>query len=194
VSALLNHLGINASHERVFLPDHRRPWGDLDGDVSWFAVPFLHEIALEEISVIHLVRHPIRCAQSYAGLRFFHDTRDEAALEYYHGAVWRYDKAVYDSSCPHDRFAAFWVRWNLATEPHACARLRIEDLRSNLGVARLLSAIGRPRSISEIDKAIGLTDPATNHREPDDSVQLESFSAPMRRLLRFAAERYGYWI
>lgn len=192
VSALLNKLGIHAAHERVFLPDHRRSWENFDGDVSWFGVPFLHELVSESVNIIHLVRHPIACGRSYAGLKFFHGTREALIEEYYAGAVWRYDRAPFDWSDPHERFGAFWMRWNLAVEPHATSRFRSEDLLEREPVMKLLQAIGHERSEDEVVHAIAGMELRTHGGEIDMSLGWESFAPKLRELVLEMTLRYGY--
>lgn len=193
VSALLNALSILTAHERVFLPYERRPWGDYAGDVSWFGVPFLHEVVTEEVTIVHLVREPIACGRSYAGLRFFHGDREAMEHAHYSGAVWRYDTGPFDWPDPHDRFAAFWLRWNLAVEPHAHARVRSEDLLERDGVMRLLRVIGHERAAQDVDAAISAMDPGTHGGERDMSLCWDSVSPTLRALVRKMAERYGYF-
>lgn len=191
VSLLLTRLGIPTGHERVFLPDERRPWRPYTGDSSCFAVPFLRELA-GSVPIIHLVRDPLAVGRSYSHRRLFHC----GPKDIYAQAFYDYDRAPWDPLEPVDRFSMFWIRWNLAVEAVATARFRIEDLRRAEEVDRLMRAIGHQLPDSGLDRILGaidLTDPRYNTKPRDEAFELD-VSPTIQPVLEQSAARYGYAI
>lgn len=91
-SLVLPRLGLRVGHEAVFTPRTRAfvGMGDLDGDCSWLAVPFLNQLGPDSL-VIHQVRHPLLVVRSLLGVGFF-EQRSPALLRAdasYHRLKWQ---------------------------------------------------------------------------------------------------------
>lgn len=198
VSKLLGNLGIRTGHEDVCLPEGIRNHAlrEFDGDVSCWGIPYLGQLIWsDEVSVVHLVRHPFHVGRSYSHRRLFHTIPDPR--DHYARAFYDEDRIPWALDDPADRFAAWWIRWNLAVElatawsdvPH---RFRVEDLREARFVTALADAVGFPTDEAAAAKAIAATDPTYNTKPRDNSFTLRGLSPSVRDLLNDTATRYGY--
>lgn len=105
---------------------------DEDNDVSWFkkpedqlnivaessymAVPFLDHEALDDVTVIHVVRHPMRVINSFiskSGLNYFQDRCwKDRGYEVYHNFISKHLPRILEFKTPIERAAIYWADWN----------------------------------------------------------------------------------
>ncbi len=81
VARLLVAMGMRVHHEHVFLPDRMEGQTkdtmtalmqtmEVDGSVSWFAVPYL-DLIPDDWKIIHLVRNPVKVIRSWVAHGFW---------------------------------------------------------------------------------------------------------------------------
>ena len=90
---LLTRLGVPCGHEVLFNPHTRTgrvEFGDVPGDSSWLAAPFLHELG-PDVAILHQVRQPLRMVRSWAGIGFFDD--GPGFRRKYRSENWRFTRA-----------------------------------------------------------------------------------------------------
>lgn len=118
---LLQRAGIPVDHEVVFTEKGPQPAGNLEGDASWMAVPYL---AGFEGSILHQVREPLAVIDSLLDLGLFASVfADEIHRP------WRRFLEAHFVLCgdPVVDAMRFYVQWNERCEQHADLRIRIED-------------------------------------------------------------------
>src|SRR5688572_332027 len=151
-ATLFRHLGVHVEHERVFgvgvgLGRREPSWRVFEGDVSWLAVPFL---PLEDVVVLHQVRHPLEFVRSVVGFGFLSDERADLAFPQ---VVRRHAPEVYEPATQVERGATMWRVWNERAEPHATITYRLEDLDADL-LLRLCKLIELPVSDEQVAFAL----------------------------------------
>jgi len=134
VSRVLSECGVRCGHEAVFNYDGFGGWKDYAADSSWLALPALS--SLENVLIVHLVRHPVAVARSATS--FFHQGPEDSV---YHRTIHQMIPDVFSTrSDPLERFAYYWVAWNRLVDTHVndaliegrcgAIRWRVEDLIS----------------------------------------------------------------
>lgn len=170
--------GVDAGHEERFTVDPSRRRDDLDGDVSWLAVPYLDRL---DVPVVHQVRHPVDTVRSLVGIEMFSSP--------VHGAYRWFMHAHLDGLSTLDVASAvrWYVRWNARIEERTDRRHRAEDLRGpgfgalvdDLAVDRAAAAPPPSGRVNARPRAEGLT-------------TAEILAAPDGDELVEMAARYGY--
>ena len=196
-SRLLTAAGLECGHEAVFRPAATAvDFGDLAGDSSWLAVPWLRAIRMNAVPVFHQVRHPIEVLRSAIGIGFFGHPRKFCAEETYLRTIWYYDKFVFSFDDAMRRAMAYWIRWNTAIEPHALRRHRLDQFdRSVLGF--ICSTVGHDLEPTQLDEALAEVESKYkgqyNHNARDETVTWESLpDDPLTEQFVALAQRYGY--
>ena len=185
-ATLYKHLGVHIEHERVFGVGEamgNRPvrWRLFEGDVSWLAVPSL---PLDDVVVMHQVRHPLEFVRSVVGFGFLSDERADLAFP----KVVRHNAPeVYVPSTQIERGATMWRVWNERAAPHATITYRIEDLDAGL-LLDLCRLIELPVSDEQAEFAIETLPKNINQRPRDESVSWEAIEPIVGK----AAARFGY--
>lgn len=146
MAKLLTAMGVPCGHEMVYKPDGPE-WSWIRGDSSWLAAPHLEAF---DGYVLHLVRDPLDVLNSYVGLGFFEDEHSHGA---YRGYAERYAPGVFGHGDPLLRVMAFIVEWNRMVEPHADARMRVEELSGD-DLLSVVRAAGAHHTSYEIEQAI----------------------------------------
>ena len=148
IATVLADAGLRCGHEAVFHPRTTAftGFGDVDGDISWLAAPFVGGLPAGTV-VLHQLRDPVEVVSSWIGLRFldrrgpysfrrptgpprlvYHDlkTRFERArgqhsfvARDFERFVGRHEPAVLDGATTTDRCIRYWVRWNERVEAEA---------------------------------------------------------------------------
>lgn len=188
MAALLHSVGIACGHERVFTNvEGEIDWGGFVAESSWLAVPRLR-FCHEEL-VVHLVRDPLRVAQSM--VRFFdpQGPLDDSI------APWKAQRdvirwifpEVFRSADPIERFCSYYRLWNAEIERRADLRVRIEDVDERT-IVRLCEHLGHMYDGHLVVRA--LADLPTNynsHSFRDPTIQWSQIEQ-----IADMAERYGY--
>lgn len=194
MARLLTSAGVECAHEGIWRlgnwPDapelmHKldeMPW---DANASWLMAPFLEE--LEDVTVVHLVRHPKAVVDSYRRLAFFNPRFEDSHWPYAQFAkehmpdVWRYGTTKM-------RAAAFYVAWNrmIADKAPDAILHRVEDdpepLLDKLGISYDPDALHQRED--------------TNHRNGQmvSDVDLTKLWDPVKSDIAALADEYGYII
>jgi hypothetical protein len=85
---------------------------------SYMAAPYLDHPSLANVSIIHIVRHPLKVINSFvAGFEYFNDwcllMKD---FEEYHKFIYGHVPELYNRMSPVVRCALYWIRWNQMIE------------------------------------------------------------------------------
>lgn len=187
VAQLLSEAGLPCGHERVFATHGVVDWGASTVDSSGFAIPYLGSLH-RSTTVAHVVRHPLRWAQSYR-------TKQVAlslAQRYLSFDYWYARRAVGIDAAS----LGIWVDWNLQIEAYAEWRFRVEDA-DVLTIERLARAAGAVVDASAAWRAITAVPKTTNSARSAAAgeARLEWKDLPDCREVRRARElaaRYGY--
>jgi hypothetical protein len=173
-ATLFGALGVRCGHEDVFGPDQGLgdmpvEWNGYDGDSSWHAVPFL---PLDDVVVLHQVRHPLEVIRSIAGIRFLAraDLPNKATR-----AVRRHAPEVFEPDTEAERAAIMWRIWNQRAEEHANFTYRLEDIGVSL-VSHLCDLVGLNVSDDQVERALRDTPKNVNTRDRDENVSWESIA------------------
>lgn len=187
----LESLGLSCHHEVCFNPwsitfAADRPEGEIWGDASWLAVPFLTWLPAET-KVIHLVRDPVRTINSILGtgqLDWPTDYR-RFLVHHFHGDAdyWPDDVASFAQQ--------FWVGWNTRIEAtgRVALRLRIEDFGAAAPAVVSLLQPGR-RPTDEDLACLDRVPRSENSRPYDGNTRVDA--GRLTREVRALAGRYGY--
>lgn len=110
----------------------------IQAESSYMAAPFLNDSCLDNVAIIHVIRHPMKVINSFvAGLGYFADwcLSTEHYAEY-HKFIYTHVPAVLRGSGPLARAALYWAEWNLMIERLAANKkyflYRIERPESHL--------------------------------------------------------------
>jgi hypothetical protein len=162
----LQSMGLRCGHEAAFQWRGFMGWGDLDGDSSFYAAPYLDHVAGDEPIVIHQVREPLAAIRALATSGVFMALSPGRHLimggrRMLRGKPWlrrdewfarKHCHAAWDEHGEFARAARYWLLWNrliedatgrLELETH---RVRVEDLDKK-GLRRLavwISGTHRP--------------------------------------------------
>ena len=184
-ATLFNALDVPCGHEDVFGRPQgigRRPidWKSYQGDASWLAVPLL---PLDEVVVLHQVRHPLDVVRSLVGTGVLREDRNGRFPRFLRKCF----PEVLAVESEIERAAWRWRILNERIEPHAAITYRLEDLDTDL-MLRLCSLLEVDRPQCEIAEALEQTSTTVNHRPREKSVQWEMIAPIVEDL----AARYGY--
>jgi len=183
IAMVLRSAGVKCGHENVFgqhgieyARDNSQCW---DADSSWLAVPFLNDPILDDVTIVHLVRHPKDVIDSYLSMRFWTDPIYATFVAWplqYLPDLRRYE-------APGEKSAYFYLRWNRRIEPHGDVFHRVED-----DVVTLLDKLGISYQGKELfdDKKYN-----TRRTYPSD-VNLHELPDPLRSEILDMGRRYGY--
>jgi hypothetical protein len=160
--AIFNHDGLEAALDRiagtkpieVSLISKLASISDESHGVSWFrgrereeivaessymASPYLDHPSLDNVTVIHLVRHPMRVINSFvAGFQYFNDWCLTAKdYEEYHKFIYQFVPELVERPMePVTRCALYWIRWNQMIERKAKGKryflFRVEQMPDKL--------------------------------------------------------------
>jgi hypothetical protein len=185
-ATLFRSLGVHVDHEVVFgvgpaLGGREPSWRQYEGDVSWLAVPFL---PLDDVVVLHQLRHPLEFVRSVTGFRFLSDERAELAFP---RVVQRHAPEVYEPDELVERGATMWRVWNERAEPHATITYHLEDLDVPM-LNQLCDLIELPVTEEQLTFALDKLPRNINQRVRDESVSWETIEP----IVGEAAAHYGY--
>jgi len=200
VATTLQHLGISASHEQVYQLGARKhkEWPKQDHvEVSW-AAPKFRSSWPEDMTILHLVRHPLRTIESYLNVI--------RGLESYKKQHWMLPELLPPGNPPlppegivegrgwqnADWVAWHYITWNRLVERYAEDRRRVEDCRLTTGpVEWILSRLEGGWEGSTLGIAYGKAN--RNSVNPGKNVvTMESFAEELREPLRIICEDYQY--
>lgn len=162
--SLISHLA--TAGEGPWLPKGNSA---LVADSSYMAAPFLGHPLLENTTIIHLVRDPLKVINSFVvGLRYFRDScLHEKYYDVYHRFIYRHVPDLTLPLAPEARAALYYLRWNEMIEKLA-RRHRYFFCRVEKDVPKLFRFLGvSPEKWYENKKSNHL--PADQiYRSPDD--------------------------
>jgi hypothetical protein len=189
-AALFRALGVRCGHEDVFGVGQalgRKPvdWNGYGGDSSWLAVPAL---PLDDVVVLHQVRHPLEVVRSIVGVGFLADpSRIGRGQRRFAAVVRLHNSEVFTPDVDAERAALMWRIWNTRAEEHATFTYRLEDLDVGL-LLSLAHLVELELSSDQAVQALDRIPSSVNRRRRDDSIAWDSI-APM---LGDLADRYDY--
>lgn len=183
VSNVLASAGVPCGHEAIFSHDGLEAaqralaeHPELAAESSWLAAPFLPNPILNGVTVIHLVRHPVKTIESIVSVGMLHAGPYGEFIRCYLPEIarWRDDA---------NAAAHFYIKWNRMIEAWTGLRHRVED-----DPYQLLHVLGIEHDGPLFD------DTAYNHR-PEYApykLHLKELDAPILSRLRRIAESYRY--
>jgi hypothetical protein len=217
MAEVLSGLGHPCGHEQLFTPATTTApdFGELQGDVSWLAAPFIGELPAGTI-VLHQVRDPLATVRSLVGVRMFQTKPHPLMqlryrLQYHHIRVARpitnarfvrfaadHCRGVFDPDDEPSRAAAYWVRWNRMIERAAdradllYRRYQVEALDDDLLVEfdHLLGGSAAPAEVGAIRAGLGTS---THRARQVDELTLDDIrdTAIRDEVVQLATE-FGY--
>jgi len=135
VAHVLSSAGVMCTHEKVFnlrgwewaqeqigLRALYPEWG-WQADSSWLAMPYLGKPSVQDMTVVHLVRHPRNVIRSLARIQNWTATRYERGQSF----LYKHMPELLEYDDPNERSAFFWTEWNKRIRPFADITHRIED-------------------------------------------------------------------
>jgi hypothetical protein len=202
----LSSMGLNCGHEAAFRWEGFVGWGDLNGDSSFFAAPFLQEVAADDPIVVHQVREPVSTIRALATSGVFmrlslgrhvvmgtrRVLRGRPLMRRDEWFARRYGSAAYRERGEFARAARYWVLWNelieretdrLGLETHLA---RVEDLAGDrlAAVGELLGGAMRAPA------PVATTTNSVRSRFPQAT--LADLPSALRHEVVETATRYGY--
>ena len=185
---LFGELGVRMGHEDVFgVPQGlggAPRWEGYEADSSWLAVPHL---PLDDVVVLHQVRHPLEFVRSVVGYTEPGFLTDERARFPFSRVVGRHAPEVYAPASQVERAAVMWRVWNDTAKLHAGLTYRLEDLDAAL-LLRLCRMVELDVTAQQAEGALVRLSKTTNRTQRDESVEWEDI-AP---IVGEAAAQYGY--
>lgn len=191
IATVLHRAGLDATHEGnppgQGWRDHdprEGPRTDVDIDVCWHSSWWLSD--LDGVTVVHLVRDPLASIASSATRRTFWRPRPSGA--------WAIDRIpAIGEGTNLQRCVTYWVEWNQLVEPHAHARLRVEDATAET-LSALLDRAGVDHDRADLAAAIDDVpkNTNTNRRVPQPLAWDDLGSGRQAARARQMAARYGY--
>lgn len=122
----------NLPHEVLFMPKTTQvPL--IKSEVSWMAAPFLSLIK-GRAQIIHLVRDPLYVINSILGIRFFDNNPQGEDHQAHKEFVYKHLPTLDQNAVAEKQALQYWLLWNELIEPHAVARIRIEDIDTKLRI------------------------------------------------------------
>jgi len=183
----LSSAGIKCTHEKVFNRDgwesaleriklrRDNPSWAWQADSSWLAAPFLGRPEIDDMTIVHVVRHPKSTIDSFLRLILYADVKP-----FFDWAT-QFIPKIKDMN-PVDSMAYWYVAFNEMIEPHADFRHRVEDNTTRL--KRFLNIGSRDLySDTLYNSRTGLG---------PSNVKLSDISPELRTRLLAMTERYGY--
>ena len=180
VAKVLQSAGVACGHEAVFNPS-MEPTGAVEAESSWLAAPHLDSPWMRGVTVVHLVRDPVKVINSLMRLRMMEAPVGGRYFDYI---------AEHLSGFPNDngherRAAYFYVAWNELIERNAPAAIlhRVEE-----GGVALLGKLGIRHNGNLFDNT------SYNTRLPRQQWDVDAGRLPddLRDQLEAMARRYGY--
>lgn len=116
IAKVLQKLGLNIGHEKVFYPSANVTqfpgpnFDKWDGDSSWLSVPHLGRCPKDAL-VVHQVRNPLHVIRSLLAVQFFNSNTGPIRAEYYVYAKAHAEKAFYEDT-ELLRACSFYCIWN----------------------------------------------------------------------------------
>jgi len=185
-ATVFSALGIHCEHEKVFgvaqaLGEQPVDWDGADADSSFLAVPFL---PLDDVVVLHQVRHPLEFTRSIVGMALLSDQRRNKPFP---TAIARHAPEVYGPERPADRAAVMWRIWNTRAEAHADITYQVEALDVAL-LLRLADLVELDVSEEQASHALDSVPRTVNTRARNEKVPWRRIEAVTEDL----ATHYGY--
>ena len=157
VARLLAAMGVRIKHENVFLPGKMKGQtretlaglyeeAGVDGDVSWFAIPYMDAIPTDW-RIVHLVRNPIRVIRSWVARGLWPLGVKNKTVKLVVDTLGWEEKQLSD---PLACSIQYWYGWNSLIADFCSRRrssmlVRLEDLSCNpVSIARLLGYLRYP--------------------------------------------------
>ena len=182
-SRLLSGVGVKCGHEQVFSqnPLTLRDSSKWDADSSLFAAPFAGKLESKGIKVVHLVRHPVRCIESFLRMGYFDGENWSSSLI---GWWQKHCPFPFDQDNEDSMAVAYWIDWNeMIGETHF--RHRIEDDSGSL-LDKL--GIGWGGELFSDKKC----NTRAEYEHPDRRLELGKVDEGLQEELFRLAESYGY--
>jgi len=192
IDHVLSSCGVGCTHEKVFglagldyareqvgLRAEHPDWG-WQADCSWYAMPFLDDAVVRDMTVVHLVRHPRNVIRSLWRIQNWTSWR------YGRGQAFLYEHMpeLQDIEDFNSRSAYFWCEWNRRIEGRADVFHRLED-----PVEGLLDELGIEHEGREL---FDNTHYNTRAFVYEDGFELEDLPADLLARVLGQMERYGY--
>lgn len=187
VATALKHAGVNAGHEHLFTTTmHEWPANYYSGvEISWLAVPWLHELP-SDVSIVHLVRHPLDVVRSFLGIRFFEKQWSE-----YTRFVMNYCPGDVLDGKPIDQALGYWLGWNSMVSVSNHIRIRVECLTPAI-LCSLFGTLGFRLSRRKLEESFEKLGTRHNGRERALTTSAEILKRPLGKKVRSLAVEYGY--
>lgn len=192
MARLLDVLGLNCTHEKYFAPfyhKHQEHGQKIFGDASWFAAPFLTDLAKTTV-IFHQLRDPVLTINSLLytkHLRLTEYASDPAV------AFIRRHTPFSNPELPEEELAGiYWRYWHTLIEQSSTGRryirYKIEDLAPDY-LCELLRVLGVSVSHRRAVAALQAVSKTVNSRgRPPTLVSSRTLPLDARNL----AIRYGY--
>ena len=191
----LTSAGLRCGHEAIFMYrgigsalKRAAMFRQFQADASWLAAPYLGHELLQDVPVVHQMRHPKRVIESW-----MRKSTAEHTPRYWQ-FVTEHAPEVGQQERELDQFAARYVLWTEMIESqldgHDYYRWRVEDGEN--GVLAWLADRGLI-DMTRIDRDMLFPDKSYNHKSGDPvDARLEDISEPWRSRLAEISARYNY--
>ena len=194
----LSSAGIRTGHEAIFMYrgidaalKRAAMFRQFKADASWMAAPYLDHPFLENVPIVHQMRHPKKVIESW-----IRKSTAEHTPRYW-GFVVAHAPEIGEQEREIDQFAARYVIWTEMIEEKLIQRpldnvylWRVED-----GEEGLLGWLSDKNLIdpTRLDRANLFPDKSYNHKGGDPvEAHLADISEPWRSKLAAICEKYGY--
>lgn len=204
---LLAGAGARVGHEKLFHPATSAPSLEgVDGDVSWYAVPWLGELP-DEVVILHLVRHPEPTIGSWLGREVFvrfpwreqirnlgrrliHRPLPQAGPLPTWRFLWRHCPHAMQGDSEVARIAQYWVDWNLRVEHESNEKqrliVRLDELSRPETLVRIFDLLDVVADPVQVSRSAGAPLNVGRGR----SAQLALLPSRLRSEVHSLADRY----
>jgi hypothetical protein len=149
LAKILQAAGIECGHEGAFGPpqildDVPPSWNELDGDVSWLAMPLLPQA---DVSMVGLqARHPLEVIRSLCGMKMLSDCDSHGR---YLQAIKHTAPEVFGERTEPNRAARYWLEWTARARSIADLTWRVEELCNRLAFIGIVAALTNRTVVAE---------------------------------------------
>jgi len=199
VHTTLHHLGISTTHEKIMPANgDGQAWPEGDHvEVSWCA-PFHHP--WDDITVLHLVRHPMRTIESFLGgaekhFKHLQETRILRSMLPPPASSPGASPRAFHEQIVRDWCAWHYISWNRFVEQHVphFRRYQLEDpFKLFQKIADILKEPMRGGTWTAKEWGAAAKKAKRNPSSHRKGLRIEEFSPPFRAPLLSIIKDYGY--
>lgn len=135
MAGVLSYVGLKSGHEQVYETQRclegdagkiEEAWGMSHAESSWLAAPFLGSLPDDGVTILHVLRHPLKVVRCWEGHKILMGESGAAALVHRH-----LPECMQGDSA--ERAVRYWRGWNRIIDVagkwrHNLYRFRIEEL------------------------------------------------------------------